>query len=117
MGYCAHLNKAVAQKAIIYAEKYIQAKEGLCIASSADLFLGDFGAISEDDARQIFPLLEMSMEKVLFNEEDWLLEAFMKLFTKLKKDEQEEVIKFAQRWQYASKKTTQQRAKKIMNMK
>lgn len=43
-GVCAHLNKAAAQKAIVYAEKYIDSKEGLILASSADLFLGDFGA-------------------------------------------------------------------------
>jgi hypothetical protein len=117
MGYCAHLNKAAAQKAIIYAEKYIQTKEGLCIASSADLFLGDYGAISEEAAHQIFPLLEMSMEKVLFNEQDWLLEAFIKLYGNLKKDEQQKVIQFAQHWQLSPRKSTQQRAKKIMNMK
>jgi len=47
MGFCAHLNKPIAQKAIEYAEKYVHNKDGLCLASSADLFLGDFGAISK----------------------------------------------------------------------
>jgi hypothetical protein len=78
--------------------------------------LGDYGAISEEDSHRIFPLLEESMEKVLFNEQDWLMEAFIKLFNNLEKDEQEKVIQFAQRWQYSPRKSTQLRAKKIMNM-
>jgi hypothetical protein len=116
MGFCAHLNKTMAEKAIIYAEKYIAEKEGLCIASSADLFLGDLGAISEKDAHRVFPILEQSIENVIENEQDWLLEAFDKLFSNLAKAEQETAIRFAERWQYSSRKSTQQRAKKILRI-
>ncbi len=114
MGYCAHLNKAVAQKAIAFAERYIDSKEGLCISSSADLFLGDFGAISEKDAHKVFPVLERSMENAIENEQDWLLEAFYKLFPNLAKAEQEKAAKFAERYQYSTRKSTQQRALKIL---
>jgi len=117
MGFCAHLNKPTALKAIAHAEKYIVAKEGLCIASSADLFLGDLGAISVEDAQRVFPLLEQSMENVLENEQDWLLEAFSKIFPNLKKEEQEIVKKYAQHWQYSTRKSTQQRAKKILGFR
>jgi hypothetical protein len=114
MGFCAHLNKAVAQKAIVYAEKYLDAKEGLCLASSADLFLGDFGAISKKDAQKVFPILEQSMENPVTNEPDWLLEACFKVFQNLGKADQEKVRRFAERWQYSPRKSTQQRAKKIL---
>jgi len=67
MGFCAHLNKTIAEKAVAYAEKYIDEKEGLCIASSADLFLSDLGVISEKDAHRVFPILELSMENVIEN--------------------------------------------------
>jgi hypothetical protein len=117
MGFCARLNKPMAQKAVAYAEKYIDEKEGLCIASSADLFLGDLGAISEKDAHRVFPILELSMENVIENEQDWLLEAFYKVFSNLEKAEQETVRKFAKRWQYSSRKSTQQRANKILRLK
>jgi hypothetical protein len=70
MGFCARLNKPMAQKAIEYAEKYIDEKEGLCLASSVDLFLGDLGAISAEDAQKVFPLLELSMENLIENEQD-----------------------------------------------
>jgi hypothetical protein len=73
VGLCAYLNKPDAQKALVFAEKYIDKKEGLCIASSADLFLGDFGALSKKDAGKVFPILEESMKNVITNEQDWLL--------------------------------------------
>jgi len=116
MGFCAHLNKPTAQKALVYAEKYIEVKEGLVIASSADLFLGDFGAISKRDAHRIFPILHQSMENVITNEQDWLLEASYKAFPNLEKAEQEIVANFARQWQYSSRKSTQQRARKILKL-
>ena len=116
MGFCAHLNKAVAQDAIPYAEQYIVAKEGLILASSADLFLGDFGALSKEAAQRVFPILEQSMERVYTNEQDWLLEALFKVFANLGKAEQEKVLKFAERWQNSSRKSTQQRARKILRL-
>jgi hypothetical protein len=117
MGFCARLNKAVAQAAIPYAEQYIVAKEGLVIASSADLFLGDFGALSKEDAQKVFPILEQSMDTVITNEQDWLLEALFKMFANLGRAEQEKVLKFAERWENSSRKSTQQRARKILRLK
>jgi hypothetical protein len=115
MGFCAHLNRAVAQKAIKYAEAYLQdKKDGLCLCSSADLFLGDFGALSKKDAQKVFPILMQSIENLVFNEQDWLLEALLKVFSNLGKDEQGEALKFAERWQYSARKSTQQRARKLL---
>ncbi len=116
MGFCAHLNPAVAKKAVPYAEKYIEAKEGLVLASSTDLFLGDLGALSRHDAHQVFPVLELSIENALSNEPDWLLEAFFKIFHNLGKTEQEKALKYAQRFQTSSRKSTQQRAKRLLRL-
>lgn len=117
MGFCAHLNKQIAQNAIVYAEKYIDNKEGLCLASSTDLFLGDFGAISEEDAHRIFPLLQQSMENLVTNEQDWLLEALFRVFQNLSKSERERCLEFAERWQYSPRKSTQQRVKRILRLR
>lgn len=117
MGFCAHLNEAVAQKAIPYAEKYLEAKEGLCLASSADLFLGDFGALSPQAARRVWPLLALALENPLTHEQDWLLEALFKLFRNLGPAEQAQVLKYAERWQVLPQKSTQQRAKKVLRLR
>jgi hypothetical protein len=114
MGFCAHLNKSVAHRAIAYAKRYIDNKEGLCIASSADLFLGDLGAISKEDAQDVFPLLKQSMDSSIKNEQDWLLEALFKVFQNLGEAEQNRVLIFAKRWQDSPRKSTQQRARKIL---
>jgi hypothetical protein len=117
MGFCAVLNQSAAEKAIVHAENYLAAKEGLVIASSADLFLGDFGAISKEAADRIFPLLEHSAETSIANEQDWLLEAFYKVFPNLEKDKKEAVVKFAEHWQYSPRKSTQQRARRILRLR
>ncbi len=114
MGFCARANPTTAQKAVPFAEKFLDRKEGLCIASSADLFLGDFGAVSKNNAHRVFPILERSMKKPIPNEPDWLLEACFKLFPNLGKVEQEKVLKFAGRHQSSPRKSTQQRARIIL---
>jgi hypothetical protein len=116
MGFCAHLNRPVAEKAAAFAEKYIGYKEGLCLASATDLFLGDLGAISKTDAEKVFPLLELSMENLVENEQDWLLESLVKIFHNLGQSEQERTRKFAESWQYSARKSTQQRALKILHL-
>ncbi len=116
MGFCAHLNKKTAEKAIPYAEKFIKRKEGLVIASSADLFLGDFGAISKKDAEKVFPILELSISNYVLNEQDWLLEAFMKIVNNLGTEEKEKIKTFAKRWESTSRKSTQARAKKLLKI-
>jgi hypothetical protein len=117
MGFCALLNKPAALKAIPYAQKYIATKDGLIIASSADLFLGDIGAISKIDALKIFPLLEQSMENCFENEQDWILEALRKVFQNLDQSDQTKARKFAEQWQSSSRKSTQQRARKLLSLK
>ena len=118
MGFCAHLNQPVAQNAIVYAEKFlIDKKEGLCLASSADLFLGDFGAVSREDAHKVFPILELSMDTLILNEQDWLLEALYKIFSNLGKEAQGAAVKFAEHWQYSTRKTTQERARKLLRLR
>jgi hypothetical protein len=116
MGFCARINKQVALQALPYAQKYIETKDGLIIASSADLFLGDMGAISKNDALIVFPLLEQSMENCLENEQDWILEALIKVIKNLDQDDQTKVRKFAEQCQYSSRKSTQQRARKLLSL-
>jgi hypothetical protein len=117
MGFCAHLDEEQAQKAIAYAEQYIRDKDGLIIASSADLFLGDLGAISKEDAQAVFPILEKSMEKTLENEQDWLLEALLKMFHNLNQGGKDKALIYAGYWKDSPRKSTRQRAGKILKFK
>lgn len=117
MGFCAHLNEPVAKKALAFAENYIDAKEGLVITSSADLFLGDFGALSQENAQLAFPILKHSMETVMKNEQDWLLEAFIKVYPNLEPAAQKAVLDFAGQWQSSDRKSTQKRARRLLALR
>jgi hypothetical protein len=117
MGFCARLNAPVAREAVAFAEQYLADKKGLVLASSADLFLGDLGALSKEDARGVFPILEGSMASPLANEPDWLLEALLKVFPNLEQDARKKVLAFAGRWRRASRKATQERANRLLDLR
>ncbi|MGB7539693.1 MAG: hypothetical protein WBM17_14220 [Anaerolineales bacterium] len=114
MGYCARVNERVAEKAIPYAQKFISEKEGLCLSSSADLFLGDIGSISRKNAKRIFPIMEKSISNCVENEQDWILVALDKLLPVLGKPEMEKAVRFANKWKGSSRKSTQKRARNIL---
>jgi hypothetical protein len=114
MGFCAKKNPAIARKAIPFAKKYIDEKEGLCIASSADLFLGDYGSLSAKNAKEAFPIIEKSMKNCVINEQDWILEALLKLYPVLGDKERKSTRKFANKWKDWPRKSTQKRAKNIL---
>jgi len=115
-GFCAHLNNPVAKNIIAHAAKYIDHKEGLNLASAADLFLGDYGAISKEDAKKAFSILERSMANLIASEQDSILEALFKMFQNLDEPERERCFEFAERWQSTLRKSTQQRATRILRL-
>ncbi len=113
-GFCASLSPGTAEKAFPAAKTAVEKKEGLCIASSADLYLGDLGAVSPELCAKVLPLLLKSMKHYVYNEQDWLMEAFIKLTRHIPIEDTAEIKTFAQRWKEASRKTTQARSRKLI---
>jgi hypothetical protein len=72
VGLCASYQPEIARQALPFAKKYIREKvDGqLCLVSSVDLFLGDYGAISVDTAKEAYPVLLDSIDNVIMNEHD-----------------------------------------------
>jgi hypothetical protein len=116
IGFCAHLKESIASQAIPFAEKFIDSKDGLCLVSSADLFLGDMGATSKANAIKVFPILVKSTKHIILNEQDWLLEAFIKIFKNLERIEQDKIIAFANEWAESLRKSTVTRVKKLLKL-
>ena len=110
------MNKSVAIKCIDYAEKYLTNKEGLCLSSSAELYLGDIGALSKDEAKKVFPILEKASENAEVNEVDWILEAYMKMVNNLEEDEKNKIRQYANKNTDAPKKSTQKRVRKLLKL-
>jgi hypothetical protein len=116
-GFCARLNESWAKKAIPFAEAYLgSSEEGLCLRSSADLFLGDYGALSPNNAAAAMPLLLRSAGSLVLNEEDWILEAFMKILPMADEGAKAKILGFAKRCERAPKKSTQARARRVLKM-
>ena len=80
MGFCAHINGEVAVKAVEYAKRYLENKEGLCLSGATELYLGDIGALSKDYAKKVFLILEKASKNAEVNEVDWILEAYFKIY-------------------------------------
>jgi hypothetical protein len=117
MGFCAGLDPPGAREAIVHAEQYLSTKEGLVLATSADLFLGDLGAVSREDAARVFAALERSMARPLDNEPDWLLESLIKVYPNLDSAERDKARAFAEGYRDAARKATRQRAGRLLALK
>lgn len=115
-GFCAKLNDEVALKALPYAKKYLSDKEGLIIASSADLYLGDLGAVSKKYTDLVWNILRESEKTCVKNEQDWLLESYMSISENLSEEQIDEIIPFMKTWEISDRKATQKRVKKLFKL-
>jgi hypothetical protein len=88
-GFCSELNSKIAKKGISFAKQYIREKQDgqLCLVSSADIFLGDYGKISKNNANEVYPILLESSDNVIKNEHNWILESFIKIIKYLNQEQ------------------------------
>lgn len=113
-GYCAKENEVVAKEALAYAKRYIEEKEGLCIASSADLYLGSYGALSRNNTVEVFPMLLKAISTCIKNEQDWIIESLIKIAPFLTGDEIDQVMPFVMFYHEDVRKATAKRVKKFI---
>lgn len=86
----------------------------LCLVGATDVFLGDYGAISRKNTEEVFSLLIESTNNVILNEQDWIMEAFIKILKFLDTKEKLMVLEFANNYKEHPRNTTRQRIKKII---
>ncbi len=115
-GFCAKHNTKIAIKGFTFAKEYLNNKEGLCLSSSADLYLGDLGAVSKELTDMVWPILRKSEITCIKNEADWILESYMKLANYLSEKQKDEIIPFIKTWENTDRKTTQKRVKKLIKL-
>lgn len=114
-GLCSEIKPEIVKKAIEYAKKYIfeKAKGQLCLVSSADMFLGEYGKLSKEATNEVFPILVESMNNVIKNEHDWIIESCIKMIPFLSNEQKKVVIEFTQKYENHPRKATRSRVKKI----
>ena len=115
-GLCAKDNIEAASKAVPFAKKYIQEKKAgqLCLVSSADIFLGDYGSISKLHASEAYPILIMSLSNIILNEENWLLESFIKIANLLSDERKSCLLNTGLSFKNANGKRTRELAEKLL---
>jgi len=118
IGFCSSIKPEITRKAIPYAKKYINEKiDGqLCLVGAADMFLGDYGSISNETAQEVFPILINSTNNVIQNEHDWIMEAFIKIGKNLTRKQKDLVLVFVNDFIDHPKKATQNRIKKLLEI-
>lgn len=113
-GFCAKLNPNDSISVMDYAKKYLTENAGVCLSGAVHQYLGRIGATSEKVANIVLPILDDSMRTCSESEIDWILEGFISITSTLKQDSLLIVKKNAEICLDSKRKSTQDRAKKIL---
>jgi hypothetical protein len=113
-GFCAKLNPKDSVSVVDYAKKYLTENAGVCLSGAVHQYLGRIGATSEKTAMTVLPILDDSLKTASENEIDWILEGFISIVSVLKPDSLMIVKRNAEIYLDSRKKSTQDRAKKIL---
>lgn len=113
-GFCAKLNPNDSISVMDYAKKYLTENAGVCLSGAVHQYLGRIGATSEKVANTVLPILDDSMRTCSESEIDWILEGFLSITSTLKSDSLLIVKKNAEICLDSKRKSTQDRAKKIL---
>lgn len=118
IGFCSSLKPEIAKKALPFAKKYINEKTDgqLCLVGAADMYLGDYGNCSKQNAEEAYSILIDSTNNVIMNEHDWIMEAFMKIAKYLNEKQKETILEFCEEYKDYPRKATQVRIKKLKEM-
>jgi hypothetical protein len=113
-GFCAKLNPNDSISVMDYAKKYLTENAGVCLSGAVHQYLGRIGATSEKVANIVLPILDDSMRTCSESEIDWILEGFISITSTLKQDSLLIVKRNAEICLDSKRKSTQDRAKKIL---
>lgn len=113
-GFCAKLNPKDSISVVDYAKKYLNENAGVCLSGAVHQYLGQIGATSEKTAMTVLPILDDSLKTASENEIDWILEGFISIVNVLDPDSLIIVKRNAEIYLDSRKKSTQDRAKKIL---
>lgn len=113
-GYCAKLNPKDSESILDYAKQYLTENAGVCLSGAVHLYLGRIGSTSDKTANKVLPILDDALKTAGENEIDWILEGFLNIINKVDSDSQQLIMRNAELQLDSKKKSTQNRAKKIL---
>lgn len=113
-GFCAKLNPKDSISVMDYAKRYLTENAGVCLSGAVYQYLGRIGETSEKTAMSVLPILDDSLKTASENEIDWILEGFISIINVLNPALLTIVKRNAEIYLDSRKKSTQDRAKKIL---
>jgi len=112
-GYCAKLNPTVAIKAFDKAKDFLKADSGACLWNRTILYLGDMSAVSKEQAKKVFPVLEEAISAIP-SQIKTVLEGFEKMIPVLDTKQKEIILKYAEKYSLDKKSSVSNKAKKLI---
>ena len=113
-GQCAKLDPEMSKSVMCHAKEFLTEDAGVCLSGAVFRYLGKVGATSQSVALEVLPLLDDSMRSASENEIDWILEGFLSIISTLDRESLIIIKKNAELCLDAKKKSTQDRARKII---
>jgi len=113
-GFCAKLNPEDAELILENARECLTENTGVCLSGAVHLYLGRIGATSDKTANKVLPILDDALRTASENEIDWILEGFLSILDRVDPDSKELIKRNTELQLDAKKKSTQNRAKKIL---
>lgn len=116
LGLCSKLNPEIAIKAISNAQKFLEDKNaGACLWNRTIFYLGCVGTLSEKNAQQTFSILEKALKEIP-NQEDTILDAFIKIIKTANSEIKSEIIKRTKEYANHLKISIRTKVNKILKL-
>jgi ribosomal silencing factor RsfS len=111
-GYCAKLNPTVSTKAFGKAKDFLEANSGACLWDRTILYLGDIGALSKEQAKKVFPILQKALTSIP-SQTKTILESFEKMIPVLDTNDKKVLLEYAIKYSTDSKSSVRNKANKL----
>ncbi|MBU0693158.1 MAG: hypothetical protein KKC11_00585 [Candidatus Omnitrophica bacterium] len=111
-GYCAKLNPTISIKALGKAKDFLEANSGACLWDRTILYLGDIGALSKEQAKEVFPILQKALSAIP-SQTKTILESFEKIMPMLGVQAKKMLLECVERHSTDSKSSVRNKEKKL----
>lgn len=111
-GFCAKLNPSISIKALEKAKEFLNTNSGSCLWDRSILYLGYLGAVSDEYAKKVFPILENTFTGTP-SQTKTTLECFERMLPQLNEKMKKSLLMYAEKYSNSSKARVSAKIKKI----
>lgn len=112
LGLCAEQDPDTALRAMPKAKVYLEQKSGACLWGATIKYLGYVGALSEENAQRVFPLLEQTLARIPRQTKS-VLEAFLRIVDRTEGELRRRIGQYAERYAEDERASVRKAARKL----